>query len=114
MYGFPAELSYTPEVFFGASDKMTFMQRVQNVFQHFFWSHIAPPILLAEYCQIQKDFDIEPDTYLPNMIGQAALWLSYSDISLDFPGPVMPNFVPIGGIAVKDAHTVKQLDKVRP
>ncbi len=110
MYGFPAELSYTPETFFGGTDKMTFMQRVQNVFQHFFLSHIAPQILLADYFQIQKDFDIEPDTYLPNMIGQAALWLSYSDITLDFPGPVMPNFVPIGGMAVKNAT---ELDMVR-
>ncbi len=111
MFGFPAELSYTPETFFGGTDKMTFMQRVHNVFQHFFLSYVAPRIVMADYCQMQKDFDIEPDTYLPNMIGQAALWLSYSDISLDFPGPLMPNYVHIGGIALKDA---KGLDKVRP
>ncbi len=110
MYGFPAELSYSPEIFFGATDKMTFLQRVSNVFQHLFFSYVAPQAYLADYYQIQKEFDIEPDTYLSSMIGQAALWLSYSDISLDFPGPVMPNFVHIGGMAVKDA---KGLDKVR-
>ncbi len=110
MFGFPAELSYTPEICFGGTDKMTFMQRVQNVFQHFFLSYVGPPILSTDYFQIQTDFGIETDTYLPLLIGQAALWLSYSDISLDFPGPVMPNFVHIGGMAVKDAEG---LDKVR-
>ncbi|XP_072031994.1 UDP-glucuronosyltransferase 2C1-like [Amphiura filiformis] len=106
LYGYPAELSYVPESFFGATDKMTFMQRVQNVFQHFLFSHVLPPILLRDFVQIQKDFDINPDSYLTCMMGKAVLWLSYSDLSLDYPHPSMPNYVPVGGMALSAAKAL--------
>ncbi|XP_072031990.1 2-hydroxyacylsphingosine 1-beta-galactosyltransferase-like [Amphiura filiformis] len=106
LYGYPAELSYVPETFFGATDKMTFMQRVQNVFQHVLFSHVLPPILLRDFVQIQKDFDINPDSNLPCMMGKAALWLGYSDLSLDYPRPSMPNFVPVGGMALRAAKAL--------
>ncbi|XP_072030631.1 UDP-glucuronosyltransferase 2C1-like [Amphiura filiformis] len=103
---FRKKLSYNPETFFGATDKMTFMQRVLNVFQHFLFSHILPPNLFEDFIKIQRDFNINPDTYLPYMMGKAVLWLSYSDLSLDYPQPSMPNYVPVGGMALRAAKVL--------
>ncbi|XP_072019661.1 UDP-glucuronosyltransferase 2C1-like [Amphiura filiformis] len=40
------------------------------------------------------------------MMGKAVLWLGYSDLSLDYPQPTMPNYVPVGGLALSDAKAL--------
>ena len=109
LYGFPAELSYCPESLFGSTDRMTFVGRLYNFIHHFVYSHLMSSMMYGSFMQLQQDLGIKTNTSLPNLMSEAVLWLSYSDLSLDYPQPSMPNYIPVGGMALKEA---KSLDKV--
>ena len=111
LYGFPAELSYCPEslAFFGSTDRMTFVERLRNVIYHIVFSHVMPSMVYDSFIQLQQDLGIKSGASLANLMSEAVLWLSYSDLSIDYPQPSMPNYVPIGGMTLKEA---KSLEKV--
>ncbi|XP_072017474.1 UDP-glucuronosyltransferase 2C1-like [Amphiura filiformis] len=107
-FGFPSELSYVPEIFVGLTDKMTFFERLENVLLRFFQRFIFQYFLLADARAIQKEQGIDIDTDILDIMGKASLWISYSDLSLEYPQPTMPNYVRSGGMALKQTLPLEQ------
>ncbi|XP_072557012.1 UDP-glucuronosyltransferase 1A6-like [Paramormyrops kingsleyae] len=106
--GCPSPPSFVPRFFTRNTDRMSFGQRLGNTLlsmlepllcKTFFWSFdgLASRIL-------------QRDVTLVDMMRGASLWLMRYDFTFEFPRPLMPNMVLVGGIncAVRSA-----LPKVR-
>ncbi|XP_072051503.1 UDP-glucuronosyltransferase 2C1-like [Amphiura filiformis] len=87
---------------------MTFFERVENVLLRFLQRFIYPYLLLADYRAIQKEQGIDIDSDILDVMGKASLWISYSDLSLEYPHPTMPNYVRSGGMALKEPLPLEQ------
>ncbi|XP_072039715.1 UDP-glucuronosyltransferase 2C1-like [Amphiura filiformis] len=108
VFGFPSELSYVPQPFVGLPDKMTFSERVENVLLMILQRFIYPYLFLADYRAIQKEQGIDMELDILDVMVKASLWISYTDLSLDYPQPTMPNYVRFGGMALKEPLPLEQ------
>uniref|UniRef100_A0A452FQD8 UDP-glucuronosyltransferase n=1 Tax=Capra hircus TaxID=9925 RepID=A0A452FQD8_CAPHI len=92
----PMALSYVPRAFLAFSDTMTFEQRVWNLIRHieerlfcqYFYKNVE---------EIASEILQTPVT-TSELFSQTSIWLLRNDFVLDYPRPVMPNVVFIGGI----------------
>ncbi|XP_077481087.1 UDP-glucuronosyltransferase 2B31-like [Stigmatopora argus] len=99
----PSPLSYVPITGTEHSDKMSFFQRVLNVFVFLFGNYqiakyIKPPYegILQKYLGPEEDY---------HALFQAAdLWLMRVDFVFEFPRPTMPNVIYMGGFQCKPAQ----------
>ncbi|XP_043108755.1 UDP-glucuronosyltransferase 1-6-like isoform X3 [Puntigrus tetrazona] len=92
----PDPPSYVPRFFTQHTDRMTFGQRVLNVFV----SMLEPLICKLAYWsfeEVASNF-LQRDVSLIEILSTAAVWLIRYDFSLEFPKPLMPNMQLIGGI----------------
>nr|XP_043899007.1 UDP-glucuronosyltransferase 2C1-like [Solea senegalensis] len=98
----PTPLSYIPVPGSGLTDKMTFMQRIKNLF---FYSTVViqQKILVAHYDAICDKY-FEGGCDVISLLQEADIWLFRSDYVFDFPRPTMPNIVYIGGFQCKPAQ----------
>ncbi|KAM4025039.1 UDP-glucuronosyltransferase 1A1-like isoform 4-T4 [Anomaloglossus baeobatrachus] len=92
----PIPLSYVPRLLTSLTDHMSFPQRVKNFFFELS-THFMCNILYSPYQQLATEF-FKRDISLPEILGHAAIWLIRMDFVLDFPKPLMPNMIFIGGI----------------
>ncbi|KAM5324803.1 UDP-glucuronosyltransferase 1A10-like isoform 1-T3 [Glossophaga mutica] len=92
----PSPLSYVPRGLLGFSDTMTFQERV--------WNHIT---LLEErlFCHhiLKTGLEVASEIFQTtvtayDLVSPVSIWLLRTDFVLDYPKPVMPNMVFIGGI----------------
>nr|XP_020749518.1 UDP-glucuronosyltransferase 1-9-like [Odocoileus virginianus texanus] len=98
----PLALSYVPRAFLEFSDAMTFEQRVWNLirhleerlFCHYFYKNVE---------EIASEILQTPVT-TSELFSQASIWLLRNDFVLDYPRPVMPNVVFIGGINCQESN----------
>uniref|UniRef100_A0A3Q0RJW6 UDP-glucuronosyltransferase n=1 Tax=Amphilophus citrinellus TaxID=61819 RepID=A0A3Q0RJW6_AMPCI len=81
----PSPLSYIPVPGSGLTDKMSFIQRIKNIF---FYSIVL----------FQQKFLVGP------VYDEADIWLFRSDFVFEFSRPTMPNVVYIGGFQCKPAQ----------
>ncbi|XP_049625269.1 UDP-glucuronosyltransferase 1A8-like isoform X2 [Suncus etruscus] len=102
----PSPLSYVPRNLLGFSDTMFFWERVQNLF-FYVQEHLFCPYFMKVVSDIASE--IFQTTVTPyDLYSQPSIWLLRTDFVLDFPRPVMPNMVFIGGI---NCHQGKALTK---
>ncbi|XP_027694983.1 UDP-glucuronosyltransferase 1-7-like [Vombatus ursinus] len=103
----PSPLSYVPRGLSGFSDSMTFMERVWN---HI--THLQEMLLCPFFFQITLDLAIDvlqrPMTF-KELYRDTSIWLLRSDFVFDYPKPVMPNVVFIGGITCHEAKPLSQV-----
>ncbi|XP_035377034.1 UDP glucuronosyltransferase 1 family, polypeptide B1 [Electrophorus electricus] len=92
----PAPPSYVPRYKIGSSDHMGFAYRLHNFVM------VGVELLL---CQVMyRSFDelatryLERDVTYRELLGHGVLWLLRYDFTLEYPRPVMPNMIFIGGI----------------
>ncbi|XP_043945411.1 UDP-glucuronosyltransferase 2C1-like [Protopterus annectens] len=92
----PNPLSYVPVLNSRLTDKMTFSDRLTNVFLYNvgrilskFWAYAA----YDELCRIY----LKTDESLYDLYKKADIYLMKVDFTFEFPRPVMPNAVYIGG-----------------
>lgn len=103
----PIALSYVPRDFSGFSDVMTFGQRLWNhirhleerLFCHYFFKNVL---------EIASEI-LQTTVTASDLFSQISIWLLRRDFVLNYPKPVMPNMVFIGGINCAEA---KPLSKV--
>uniref|UniRef100_A0A667Z7A6 Glucuronosyltransferase n=1 Tax=Myripristis murdjan TaxID=586833 RepID=A0A667Z7A6_9TELE len=102
----PAPPSYVPRFFTKFTDKMNFWQRVINTLvsllepllcRLFYWhfDHIAYQFLGEE-------------VGVAEVLSESAIWLLRTDSILDFPRPLMPNMVFVGGISCNIRNPLPQ------
>lgn len=92
----PMALSYVPRAILAFSDAMTFEQRVWNLIRYleerlfcrYFYKNVE---------EIASEILQTPVT-ASELFSQPSIWLLRNDFVLDYPRPVMPNMVFIGGI----------------
>uniref|UniRef100_A0A3B3DMM2 UDP-glucuronosyltransferase n=1 Tax=Oryzias melastigma TaxID=30732 RepID=A0A3B3DMM2_ORYME len=98
----PSPLSYVPATGTEFSDKMSFIQRVLNVFIFYVSQHSMHKMVTPYYQDfIEKNFG--SDVKLHSLFQAADLWLMRVDFVFEFPRPTMPNVVYMGGFQCKPA-----------
>lgn len=96
----PTPYSYVPNGFLGLTDEMSFWDRVKNVASSYFIEALMHFFLLPYQQKLLN-------TYYPNaptiekLMDNVDLYLMNSHTSTDFPKPLLPNIIPIGGFHVQ-------------
>uniref|UniRef100_A0A3Q1ECK5 UDP glucuronosyltransferase 5 family, polypeptide D1 n=1 Tax=Acanthochromis polyacanthus TaxID=80966 RepID=A0A3Q1ECK5_9TELE len=99
----PSPLSYIPVPGSGLTDKMNFIQRVQNVLYHGI-------ILFQQKFMVGPCYETLCNKYIEggcdtiSLLQEADIWLFRTNFVFDFPRPTMPNMVYIGGFQCKPAQ----------
>lgn len=92
----PSPVSYVPRTFSSASDHMTFPERVKN-----FLIGLSEPLLChlfyLNYRNLASEF-LQRDVTMQELFSQASVLLMRYDFVFEYPRPIMPNMVYIGGI----------------
>uniref|UniRef100_A0A8B9FLB3 Uncharacterized protein n=1 Tax=Amazona collaria TaxID=241587 RepID=A0A8B9FLB3_9PSIT len=92
----PSPLSYVPRFLLNNSDKMTFTQRVKNVLVRMLEFVYCEP-LFARYEELAAEVFLNKMRTV-ELLSHGSVWLMRYDFVFEFPRPVMPNMVFIGGI----------------
>ncbi|NWT92346.1 UD11 glucuronosyltransferase, partial [Urocynchramus pylzowi] len=92
----PKPPSYVPRVFTDLTDRMTFLQRVKNLLFD------IPSIFLCNfafepYSKLASEF-LQREVTVLDLLRKGSVWLLRVDFVLDYPRPLMPNIIPIGGV----------------
>ncbi|XP_020829003.1 UDP-glucuronosyltransferase 1A1-like isoform X4 [Phascolarctos cinereus] len=92
----PNPPSYIPRGLSESTDRMTFLQRVKNmlvtIFQFFLCDFVYSP-----YMRLASDL-LKREVTVTDLLSHGSIWLLRSDFLKDYPRPVMPNMIFIGGI----------------
>ncbi|KFZ51452.1 UDP-glucuronosyltransferase 1-1, partial [Antrostomus carolinensis] len=92
----PSPFSYVPRIFMSSSDHMTFMQRVKNVLMGFS-EHLLCYFFYLKYENLASEF-LHREVTVLELFSKASIWLMRYDFVFEYPRPIMPNMVYIGGI----------------
>ncbi|XP_041056220.1 UDP-glucuronosyltransferase 1A1-like [Carcharodon carcharias] len=102
----PQPLSYVPRILSGNTDRMTFLQRMKNVLLS-----LLEPLLCwfiySPFEELAQRF-LQRDVTLVQLLSQTSIWLLRYDFTLEYPRPLMPNMVLVGGINCKDRKPLPQ------
>ncbi|XP_071511970.1 2-hydroxyacylsphingosine 1-beta-galactosyltransferase-like [Diadema antillarum] len=103
-----------PELMTGFSDRMTFLQRVMNLVQYVIMRAIVNFSYVRRFEEIAKGKGFR-SSYSPFYgISECDLFLFGADMSSDFPIPLSPNLIRVGGLTVTPAAALdKASSRVR-
>ncbi|XP_055517517.1 UDP-glucuronosyltransferase 2C1-like [Leucoraja erinacea] len=99
----PSPPSYIPISSSQLTDKMSFLQRTQNVIQSLIQLFALELVIYPNYNEICHRY-LGPDTDIKSILLRADVWLMRVDFVFEFPRPTMPNIVYIGGFQCKPAR----------
>ncbi|XP_030436517.1 UDP-glucuronosyltransferase 1-8-like isoform X2 [Gopherus evgoodei] len=102
----PDPLSYAPRIFSVNSDYMTFSQRLKNVLidsVEFFYCNGFYAHALSFASEV-----LQRDVTLLDLLNSASIWLMRYDFVFEYPRPVMPNMVFIGGINCRERKALHE------
>ena len=92
----PSPRSYIPVAFSGNTDIMTFPQRVKNMLMSFLESYMCR-MTYAHFDDLARKYIGDDMTY-SKLLSNGAIWLLRYDFTFEWPRPLLPNMVFIGGI----------------
>ncbi|XP_059871876.1 UDP-glucuronosyltransferase 1A1-like isoform X1 [Delphinus delphis] len=92
----PNPPSYVPRPLSFNSDRMTFLQRVKNILIALSESFLCN-VVYSPYAPLASEV-LQKDVTLQDLMSYASIWLLRSDFVNNYPRPIMPNTVFIGGI----------------
>lgn len=96
----PTPLAYVPMFNSRLTDNMALLERLRNVYLYIA-RQFASKKLLAPFSQLISKYNLSStEMSIEGIMGKAQLWLLDSDFSLEFPRPLMPNMVYIGGLLI--------------
>ncbi|NWI86802.1 UD11 glucuronosyltransferase, partial [Pitta sordida] len=92
----PYPPSYVPRGFSQHTDRMTFLQRVGNLL------YDIPNLFLCDFAfqpfaELASEF-LQRDVTILGLLRQGSVWLHRVEFVLDYPRPLMPHIIPIGGV----------------
>ncbi|XP_028988783.1 UDP-glucuronosyltransferase 1A1-like [Betta splendens] len=94
--GCPSPPSFVPRVFTSYTDKMNFKQRLFNTVMSFL-EPLLCRLIYGPFDTMAHQF-LGEDISVAQILSDTDIWMLRSDFTLDFPRPLMPNFVLVGGI----------------
>ncbi|XP_066478198.1 UDP-glucuronosyltransferase 1-6-like [Tiliqua scincoides] len=92
----PSPLSYVPRMYTSSTDHMIFTERVENVLVHSS-EFILCYLFFEMYEQLASEL-LQRKVSVLELLSKASIWLMRYDFVFEYPRPVMPNMVFIGGI----------------
>ncbi|XP_077011612.1 UDP-glucuronosyltransferase 1A1-like isoform X1 [Tamandua tetradactyla] len=92
----PNPPSYVPRSLSSNSDHMTFMQRVKNMLIASMESFLCH-VVYSPYATLASEV-LQRDVTVQDLMNSASVWLFRTDFVKDYPRPIMPNMIFIGGI----------------
>ncbi|XP_051472569.1 UDP-glucuronosyltransferase 2A2-like isoform X1 [Apus apus] len=98
----PAPPSYVPATLTGLTDRMSFLERLKNIFAYTIQDIIYHIIIWGSWDQYYSDVLGRPTTLCETM-GKAEIWLIRTYWDFEFPRPFLPNFEFVGGLHCKPA-----------
>ncbi|XP_038604733.1 UDP-glucuronosyltransferase 1A1-like isoform X1 [Tachyglossus aculeatus] len=102
----PNPPSYIPRMFSTNTDRMSFLQRVENVLltllQEFLCNFAFSP-----FAQLASEI-LQRDMTIVDVLSYGSIWLMRGDFVMDYPRPIMPNMVFIGGLNCALKKTLSQ------
>ncbi|PKK29569.1 UDP-glucuronosyltransferase 1-1, transcript variant X1 [Columba livia] len=104
----PNPPSYIPRPFLNHSDQMTFAQRVKNMLVHLLEVIFCKPILFL-FEELANEI-LQKKVTATDLLRRGSVWLMRFDFVFEFPRPVMPNMVFIGGINCDQKQKLSQRD----
>ncbi|XP_072037321.1 UDP-glucuronosyltransferase 2B7-like [Amphiura filiformis] len=110
VYHQPVDSAYMPPAFTGWTDRMSFHQRLMSSLISIlnwpsFWNE---PLTFPNFSQLKDQFNISRDKSLMRTMGDAELWFVMSHPALDYPRPVMPDTISIGGLTTKPSNPLEK------
>ncbi|XP_074254933.1 UDP-glucuronosyltransferase 1A3-like [Saimiri boliviensis] len=103
----PNPYSYVPKLLTMNSDHMTFLQRVKNMLYPLALSYICH-IVSAPYASLASEL-FQSEVSVVDILSHASVWLFRGDFVMDYPRPIMPNMVFIGGINCANRKPLSQV-----
>ncbi|XP_041848040.1 UDP-glucuronosyltransferase 1A1-like [Melanotaenia boesemani] len=94
--GCPSPNSYVPRLFTGYTDKMNFRERLINTLV----SLVEPLFCRLLYWKFDDTAYqiLEEEVGIAEVLSESDIWLQRIDFTLEFPRPLMPNVILVGGI----------------
>ncbi|NXA96563.1 UD11 glucuronosyltransferase, partial [Melanocharis versteri] len=92
----PNPPSIVPRLFTQLTDRMTFLQRVKNLL-HDILDLFLCNFAFELYSKLASEF-LQRDVSVLDLLRKGSVWLLRSEFVLDYPRPLMPNIIPIGGV----------------
>ncbi|XP_067994230.1 UDP-glucuronosyltransferase 1A1-like [Melanerpes formicivorus] len=92
----PNPPSYIPRLFTDLTDHMNFLQRVKNMLFDFV-NYFLCDFVFDPYSQLASEF-LQRNVTVLSLLSKASIWLLKIDFVLQYPRPLMPNMVLIGGV----------------
>ncbi|XP_067994217.1 UDP-glucuronosyltransferase 1A1-like isoform X1 [Melanerpes formicivorus] len=102
----PSPFSYVPRTFMSSSDHMTFMDRVKNLLIGSS-EHLLCHLFYLQHENLASEFLRREVTAL-ELFSKASVWLMRYDFVFEYPRPIMPNMVYIGGINCEQKQPLSQ------
>ncbi|KAM4557645.1 UDP-glucuronosyltransferase 1A1-like [Fundulus diaphanus] len=97
--GCPSPPSFVPRFFTGYTDRMNFKERVVNTLVALL-EPLLCRLLYWHFDQMAYDF-LEEKVGIADVFAESDIWLLRIDFTLEFPRPLMPNVILVGGINCK-------------
>ena len=98
----PVNPAYIPDMMSGIGDRMNFITRLKNTIGSGL-GMLMHNAIVSPYEMLKVKYNIKPDISIYDAPAEAELWFVHLDFALDFPRPMMPNVIPIGGLTTKPA-----------
>ncbi|NXY49365.1 UD11 glucuronosyltransferase, partial [Ceuthmochares aereus] len=92
----PDPPSYVPRMFSLNTDHMTFPERVKNFLISLSESFTCS-LIFSSFESLASEFLQQPMT-ITQLLSHGSIWLKRTDFVFDYPMPIMPNMVFVGGI----------------
>ncbi|XP_008832679.1 UDP-glucuronosyltransferase 1-2 isoform X1 [Nannospalax galili] len=92
----PNPSSYIPRLLTIHSDHMSFLQRVKNILYPLAYKYFCD-LTFSPYASLASEV-LQREVSLVEVFSHASVWLFRGDFVFDYPRPIMPNMVFVGGI----------------
>uniref|UniRef100_A0A672VG53 Uncharacterized protein n=1 Tax=Strigops habroptila TaxID=2489341 RepID=A0A672VG53_STRHB len=106
----PDPPSYVPRLFSQNTDHMTFSQRVKN-FLISLSETFTCSVAFSGFESLASDFLQKPMT-MTQLLSHGSVWLKRLDFVFDYPMPIMPNMIFIGGINCGQRKPLSQVNSL--
>ncbi|XP_036432561.1 UDP-glucuronosyltransferase 1A5-like [Colossoma macropomum] len=103
----PSPVSYIPHRYSQYSNRMSFFRRTVNMVRALL-QPLACRRLFSHADEIASRF-LQRETSMLEIMSHAAIWFLRFDFAFEFPRPVMPNMVMIGGFSVPKPKPLPQV-----
>ncbi|XP_030343148.1 UDP-glucuronosyltransferase 1-1-like isoform X3 [Strigops habroptila] len=102
----PSPSSYVPKTFTYSSDNMTFAERVKN-FLMGVSEHVFCDLFYLNYKKLASEF-LHREVTMLQLFSQASVYLMRYDFVFEYPRPLMPNMIYVGGINCKQKQSLSK------